>query len=77
MHPTAAAVASLIWPSGNHRRFEPLGEHPLSLWECSIYPLNSPTRFREDPVLVVPWALHKMRRRSRRFHTVTIGTNLR
>ena len=49
MHPTAAAVASLIWPSGNHRSFEPPREHPSSLWESSIYLLNLPTRLPEDP----------------------------
>ena len=50
MHPKVAAVASLNWPSGNHLSFEPPRKHHSSLWKCSIYPLNLPTRFREDPL---------------------------
>jgi len=50
MYPTAAAVASLHWPSRNHLSFEQPRKPQSSLGECSIYPLKSPTRFREDPV---------------------------
>ncbi|MSO23365.1 MAG: tetratricopeptide repeat protein [Acidobacteria bacterium] len=49
MYPTAAAVASLNWPSRNHLSFEQPRPPQSSLGECSIYPLKSPTRFREDP----------------------------
>ena len=50
MYPTAAAVASLNWPSRNHLSFEQPRPPQSSLGECPIYPLKSPTRFREDPV---------------------------
>ena len=49
MHPTAAAVASLNWPSGNHLNFEHPRKQQSPLGESSIYPLNLPTRFPEDP----------------------------
>ncbi len=52
MHPTAAAVASLTWPSKHDAK----SEHYLKSWKPSIHaafspvdPPKSPTRFREEP----------------------------
>jgi len=59
MYPTAAAVASLNWPSRNHLSFEQPRKPQSSLGECSIYPLKSPTRFREDPEFEIETALRE------------------